>query len=261
MNYPLVRIWLYWGMFWLMAMPTVGVDDLGHVQPRLSGRRIEYLVRPAAAGPCQRRDLRQLLGAVFGLCYYLVPRLSGVRMHAEPLGYWMAWAWNIVLALGLLSLPLGYNQGLEAGELPFLADFLLFILIAAMTWQFTVTIANRVEPQLYVSLWYLLATFWWTTINMILGTFILPFTIQGSTAPPSTASSSTISSGCGSPRRVMSDLLFLPVSARNPLFSHKLSLVGFWSLACSIRSSASTTTSTARSPTGPRPWRSSPRCS
>ena len=24
---------------------------------------------------------------------------------------------------------------------------------------------------------------------------------------------------------------FLPVSARNPLYSHKLSLVGFWSLA------------------------------
>ena len=53
-----------------------------------------------------------------------------------------------------------------------------------MTWQFTATIANRVEPQLYVSLWYLLATFWWTTINMILGTFILPYTIYGITVPP-----------------------------------------------------------------------------
>ena len=48
-----------------------------------------------------------------------------------------------------------------------------------MTWQFTATIAQRVEPQLYVSLWYLLAAFWWTCINMILGSLILPFTIPG----------------------------------------------------------------------------------
>ena len=73
----------------------------------------------------------------------------------------MAWAWNIVVALGL-SPAARLNQGLEAGELPFLPTAILIIL-ATMTWQFTATIAQRVEPQLYVSLWYLLAAFWWTT--------------------------------------------------------------------------------------------------
>ena len=68
-------------------------------------------------------------------------------MVAEPLGYWMAWLWNIVVALGLLSLPLGYNQGLEAGEFPFLIDVLLLAVFALMTWQVTVTVAQRVEPS------------------------------------------------------------------------------------------------------------------
>jgi cytochrome c oxidase cbb3-type subunit 1 len=232
-NYPLVRIWLYWGMFWLMAMPTVGVtisamfnfpDYLGTSEYLTFGRLRPVHVNGVIFGS---------FSALFiGLCYYLVPRLSGVRMHAEGLGYWMAWAWNIVLALGLLSLVFGYNQGLEAGELPFFADFLLFILIAAMTWQFTVTVANRVEPQLYVSLWYLLATFWWTTINMILGTFILPYTIPGiNNAAFHGLFIHYIVGLWITPAGYVLIYYFLPVSARNPLYSHKLSLVGFWSLA------------------------------
>jgi cytochrome c oxidase cbb3-type subunit I len=232
-NYPLVRIWLYWGMFWLMFMPTVGVtisamfnfpDYLGASEYLTFGRLRPVHVNGVIFGS---------FSALFiGLCYYLVPRLCGVRVHAEWLGYWMAWAWNIVLALGLLSLPLGYNQGLEAGELPFLADFFLFILIAAMTWQFTVTAAKRVEPQLYVSLWYLLATFWWTTINMILGTFILPYTIPGINSAAFHGLFIHYIVGLWiTPAGYVLIYYFLPVSARNPLFSHKLSLVGFWSLA------------------------------
>jgi cytochrome c oxidase cbb3-type subunit 1 len=232
-NYPLVRIWLYWGMFWLMAMPTVGVtisamfnfpDYLGTSEYLTFGRLRPVHVNGVIFGS---------FSALFiGLCYYLVPRLSGVRVHAERLGYWMAWAWNVVLALGLLSLPLGYNQGLEAGELPFLADLLLLVLIAAMTWQFTVTIANRVEPQLYVSLWYLLATFWWTTINMILGTFILPYTIPGINSAAFHGLFIHYIVGLWiTPAGYVLIYYYLPVSARNPLFSHKLSLVGFWSLA------------------------------
>src|ERR687891_2818644 len=119
-NYPLVRIWLYWGMFWLMFMPTVGVtisamfnfpDYLGTSEYLTFGRLRPVHVNGVIFGS---------FSALFiGLCYYLVPRLSGVRVHAEGLGYWMAWAWNIVLVAGLASLPLGYNQGLEAGAFPF----------------------------------------------------------------------------------------------------------------------------------------------
>jgi cytochrome c oxidase cbb3-type subunit 1 len=232
-NYPLVRIWLYWGMFWLLFMPSFGVvisamfnfpDYLGTSEYLTFGRLRPVHVNGVIFGAFSTLFI--------GLCYYLVPRLSGVRVHAEGLGYWMAWAWNIVLALGLLSLPLGYNQGLEAGELPFLADLLLLILLVAMTWQFTVTIAHRVEPQLYVSLWYLLAAFWWTVINMILGTFILPYTIPGiNNAAFHGLFIHYIVGLWITPAGYVLIYYYLPVSARNPLYSHKLSLIGFWSLA------------------------------
>jgi cytochrome c oxidase cbb3-type subunit 1 len=232
-NYPLVRIWLYWGMFWLLFMPSFGVvisamfnfpDYLGTSEYLTFGRLRPVHVNGVIFGAFSTLFI--------GLCYYLVPRLSGVRVQAEGLGYWIAWAWNIVLALGLLSLPLGYNQGLEAGELPFLADLLLLILLVAMTWQFTVTIAHRVEPQLYVSLWYLLAAFWWTVINMILGTFILPYTIPGiNNAAFHGLFIHYIVGLWITPAGYVLIYYYLPVSARNPLYSHKLSLIGFWSLA------------------------------
>ena len=232
-NFPLVRIWLYWGMFWLLFTPTFGVtisamfnfpDYLGTSEYLTFGR-----LRPVHVNGVIFGAFSTLF---FGLCYYLVPRLCGVRMVAERMGYWLAWAWNIVVALGLLSLPLGYNQGLEAGELPFLADLGIFVVVAVITWQFTATIAQRIEPQLYVSLWYLLAALWWTVINLVLGTFILPFTIPGINSAAFHGLFIHYIVGLWiTPAGYVLIYYFLPVSARNPLFSHKLSLVGFWSLA------------------------------
>ena len=232
-NYPLVRLWLYWGMFWLMLTPTIGVtisamfsfpDYLGTSQYLTFGRLRPFHVNGVIFGAFST--------LFFGLIYYLVPRLCGVRMHAEGVGYWVGWAWNIVLAVGLISMPLGYNQGLEAGELPFLIDLPIFVLMAIITWQFTVTIARRVEPQLYVSLWYLVAALWWTTINLILGSFILPYDIFGINSAAFHGLFIHYIVGLWiTPAGYVIIYYFLPVSARNPLYSHKLSLVGFWSLA------------------------------
>jgi cytochrome c oxidase cbb3-type subunit 1 len=232
-NFPLVRLWLYWGMFWLLLTPTFGVmasalfsfpDYLGTSEYLTFGRLRPMHVNGVIFGAFST--------LFFGLCYYLVPRLAGVRVHAERLGWWMAWIWNFVLAAGLLSLPLGWNQGLEAGELPLAADIGIFVIIATMTWQFIVTIMRRTEPQLYVALWYLIAAFVWTTLNLILGSFILPYTISGINSAAFHGLFIHYIVGLWiTPAGYVLIYYFLPVSARNPLYSHKLSLVGFWSLA------------------------------
>ena len=232
-NFPLVRLWLYWGMFWLLLTPTFGVmasaifsfpDYLGTSQYLTFGRLRPMHVNGVIFGAFST--------IFFGLCYYLVPRLTGVRVHNERLAFWLAWIWNIDLAVGLISLPLGWNQGLEAGELPLAVDIGIFIVIAAMTWQFIVTVSNRTEPQLYVALWYMIAAFVWTTLNLILGSFILPYTINGINSAAFHGLFIHYIVGLWiTPAGYVLIYYYLPVSARNPLFSHKLSLVGFWSLA------------------------------
>lgn len=52
-------------------------------------------------------------------------------------------------------------------------------MIGLLTVRFLVTISRRAEPQLYVAAWYLIRAFVWTVMNLILGSFILPFAITG----------------------------------------------------------------------------------
>jgi cytochrome c oxidase cbb3-type subunit 1 len=228
-----VRTWLYWGMFWLMVTPSVGVtlsgifnypDYLGGALGLTFGR-----LRPVHVN-----------GVIFGAfstlfigeCYYLVPRLCGVRVVYGEWGVPLAWLWNIALLAGLASLPLGWNHGLEAGELPLFAEIPLFIVTAAATAQFIATISQRLEPPLYVALWYLIAAFVWTTMNLVLGSFILPYTISGINSAAFHGLYIHYIVGLWiTPAGYVLIYYFLPLSVRNPLYAHKLSLVGFWSLA------------------------------
>jgi cytochrome c oxidase cbb3-type subunit I len=232
-EWRVVRTWLYWGMFWLMVTPSVGVtlsgifnypDYLGTTLGLTFGR-----LRPVHVN-----------GVIFGAfstlfigeCYYLVPRLCGVRLVHGEWGVALAWVWSLALMAGLISLPLGYNHGLEAGELPLFAEIPLFIVVAAATAQFIVAIAHRLEPPLYVALWYLIAAFVWTTMNLILGSFILPYTISGINSAAFHGLYIHYIVGLWiTPAGYVLIYYFLPISVQNPLYAHKLSLVGFWSLA------------------------------
>ena len=229
----LVRLWLYWGMFWLLFTPSIGVtisslfnfpDYLGTALELQFGRLRPMHVNGVIFGA--------FTTLFFGLCYYLVPRLCGVRVYREEFGYPLAWLWNINLIIGMTALALGYNQGLEAGEFPLLTDVGISIVFVATTVQFLVTIARRIEPQLYVALWYLVATLIWTDMNWILGSYILPFTFSGiNSAAFHGLYLHYIVGLLITPAGYVIIYYFLPAAAHNPIYSHKLSLVGFWSLA------------------------------
>ena len=231
-DWPVVRTWLYWGMFWLIVTPSVGVALSSYSTfPTISDQPAAHL-RPSPAGPCQRRHLRRLFDPVHRRM--LLPGSAPVRGAGGvgKMGRPLAWVWNLALLAGLISLPLGDNDGLEAGELPLYAEIPLFIVVAAATAQFLVTIARRLETPLYVALWYLIATFVWTTMNLVLGTFILPYTIAGINSAAFHGLYIHYIVGLWiTPAGYVLIYYFLPVSLRNPLFAHKLSLVGFWSLA------------------------------
>ncbi len=258
-----VRTWLYWGMFWLMITPSVGVtisglfnfpDYLGTTQLGLTFGRL----RPIHVNGVIMGAFSSLF---IGECFYLVPRLCGVRVVWGQLGVPAAWVWNLALMAGLIGLGVGANHGLEAGELPLYSEIPIFIVAAATTYVFLATIARRLEPQLYVALWYLIGAFVWTTMNLILGSFILPYTISGINSAGFHGLYIHYIVGLWiTPAGYVLIYYYLPISVRNPLYAHKLSLVGFWSLACSIRSSASIIISTVRSRIGPRQSRSSRPC-
>lgn len=229
----LILKWLFWGMFWLMFTPSIGAlasslfnfpDYLGTSKYLTFGRLRPMHVNGVIFGAFSTLFI--------GLCYYVLPRLCGVRIWNGHWGHWLVWVWNLGLVAGMVSLALGYNQGLEAGEFPLPIDIVIFVVVTITTVQFLMTIARRREPQLYVAVWYLIGAYVWTVLNLILGSFILPYYITGINSAAFHGLFLHYIVGLWiTPAGYVLIYYFLPASVKNPVYSHKLSLVGFWSLA------------------------------
>ncbi len=231
-NRDLIRKWLACGLGWLLVFPTIGVivstkfnypDFLGGVPWLTFGR-----LRPIHVNGVIWGAFSTLFIA---LCLYIVPRLTGARLWKEAWLYPLVWAWNLNLALAVILLALGGNRGWEAGELPLINVVVTFVAILQLTVQFLMTIKNRTETPLYVSLWYLIAAFVWTDVNLVL-LMLGPYHIPGiNNAAWHGLFIHYVVGLWITPAGYVLIYYFLPASVQNPIYSHKLSLVGFWSLA------------------------------
>ncbi len=229
----LVRAWLLTGMFWLMFTPSIGAAASSYFNfPEYLGTSLELQfgrIRPMHVNGVIFGAFSTLF---IGLCYYVVPRLCGVRVAWQGASHALVYIWNFTLAAGMVALMLGENQGLEAGEFPFYIDLVIFAVILFLTVQFLLTVSRRTQPQLYVSQWYLIAAFVWTSMNLVLGTFILPFYIHGINSAAFHGLYIHYIVGLWiTPAGYVIIYYFLPAVVKNPIYSHKLSMIGFWSLA------------------------------
>lgn len=234
-NRPLVKAWLWWALIWLTIFPLVGVliSMKFHNPGFLDG--IPWLtfgrMRPVHVNGV---IFGSFSTAFLGLVYYLVPRLCGIRMYKEAWGWWLLWLWNAFLVLGSVSFLMGYNLGLEAGEFEWPLNLLRFVVLSTITFQVLVTVFLRLERRFYVSLWYATAALIWTLMNLILGNVLLPYGEAVSGVNSAALHGLFIHYIVGlwiTPAGLVLIYYFLPLSAKNALYSHKLSLLGFWSLA------------------------------
>jgi cytochrome c oxidase cbb3-type subunit 1/cytochrome c oxidase cbb3-type subunit I/II len=171
-----------------------------------------------------------LLGAAF----YFIPRLLRTRLYSEKLGIVTVVAWNVALVGIVATLAMGKTQGREYAELIWPLDIMVVLAFALIFFNFIMTVKQRREPILYVSVWYILAGTILTACTYALGNVIW--------RPDSGAL-------VGIPDAILLwfyghnvfGLLLTPLSAavayyvipratRTPLYSHTLSLLGFWSL-------------------------------
>jgi cytochrome c oxidase cbb3-type subunit I len=231
-NADLVRKWLASGLGWLLLFPTIGAlvstkftypEFLGDTAWLTFGRLRPIHVNGVIWGA---------FSTIFiGLCHYVVPRLTGVRLWRERWSYGLLLVWNLNLAAASVLLALGHNRGWEAGELPRTNVVVILLGLALLTVQLLMTIRNRRQPELYVSLWYLIAAFMWTDVNLIL-LLLGPYHIPGiNNAAWHGLYIHYVVGLWITPAGYVLIYYFLPASVRSPIYSHKLSMIGFWSLA------------------------------
>ncbi|MGH7356506.1 MAG: cbb3-type cytochrome c oxidase subunit I [Candidatus Rokuibacteriota bacterium] len=232
MDRDVIRLWLAWGFVWLLTFPTLGAvlatkftdpGFLGGVPWLTFGRLRPVHVNGVIWGAFSTLFL--------GLAYWVVPRLCGVTVWRSGWGRPLAWVWNLNLVAASAALLAGGNRGWEAGELPLANVLVLFGCLAAIAVQLLMTIARRAEPQLYVSLWYLIAGLVWTVANLVL-------LVVGPGHVPGVGNAAWhglfIHYVVGlwiTPAGYVLIYYFLPAALHAPIYSHRLSLIGFWSLA------------------------------
>ena len=228
----LIRAWLASGLVWLLVFPTLGAlvstkfnypEFLGDTAWLAFGRLRPIHVNGVIWGAFSTLFI--------GLAHYVVPRLCGVRLAGERLHRPLLWLWNANLVVFALLLARGANRGWEVGELPLVNVVVLFVALVVLTAQYLITIRRRVSPPLYVSLWYLIAAFVWTDANLVL-LMLGPTHLAGiNNAAWHGLFIHYVVGLWITPAGYVLIYFFLPASVRAPIYSHKLSLVGFWSLA------------------------------
>jgi len=175
--------------------------------------------------------LAWLGNAFFAFLYHAVPLLTGRSVTSPRLGHWLFGLWNFaVVAPGWLLVLAGFSQPLEWAEFPMIIDvFVVAGLVLAIV-QFLPPFFSRGLEDLYVSSWYVIGGLIFTLLAYPMGNFV-PELVPG--ARGAAFSGLWIHDAVGlfvTPLALAIVYFVIPAATRRPIFSHFLSMLGFWLL-------------------------------
>lgn len=236
-EYSATRFALLSSVVWLLFGVTVGLlmafqfiwPDIVKGVPFLAFGR----VRPSHVNAVSFGWLSLLnMGAMF----YMIPKLCRTKLWNERLANLLVLVWNIAIGVGVFAILLGHTEGREWAELPWYVDIVAAVGIITLGVIIFKTIANRTEPQLYVSIWYFGASILWVFIIYVVGNKTFTNWIPGFNVGLNDAivnwfyGHNMLGLWFTTPGVAMAYYL-IPKLTRNPLYSHFLSILGFFTIA------------------------------
>lgn len=173
-----------------------------------------------------------LMNLFIGVLYWVIPRLTGFRVLNEKLSWVIFGAWQLIVFSAALGILGGEAQAIEWGETPTWIDHFVVIGIALLIINVAVPVFKVRGRKLYVSLWYFGAMMVWTPLVYVMGNYLPQYFVPGA-------------GGAALTGMYIHDLVgltvtplgwgmmyyFVPVLLKKPIWSHALSLLGFWGLA------------------------------
>ncbi len=175
-----------------------------------------------------------VVSTLIGSGLYYMPALLKRNLWSEPLAWFSFLLWNTTVLSGPLTFSFGMSQGREYQEYLWIFDVLLVLAILTLVVNLIMTILKRVENRLYVSVWYFVSSFLWIGGSYFLGNVMWN--------PPSGALPGILDSiflwfyGHVLPGLLLTPLAIgaayfvVPRVTKTPLYSHTLSILGFWTL-------------------------------
>jgi cytochrome c oxidase cbb3-type subunit I len=166
-----------------------------------------------------------------GSMFHMVPTLCKTKLYSERLGNFTMWVWNIVMVGAMCTLLHGNTEGREYAEFGAVLDLFVVIGLFSVAGNLYATMLTRKVQKLYVSLWYFLGSLFWFPLVYIIGqrTFVslpgLNDAIVGWFYGHNILGMWFTTVGVG----MMYYLI--PRLTQAPLYSHGLSMLGFWGIA------------------------------
>lgn len=172
--------------------------------------------------------------ALLGAAYYMVPVLVRAPLYSEKIGKVSLWIWNVGLAAGVIALSLGYTQSKEYAELIWPVDIGVLLVWALIFYNMIQTVKRRKENLLYISVWYVFAAIIYQFFSYLFGNAVWDPHRGAITGIPDAVlawfNGHNIVGLFLTPLAVGLAYYVIPIVSRGPLFSHSLSLIGFWSI-------------------------------
>jgi cytochrome c oxidase cbb3-type subunit 1 len=172
-----------------------------------------------------------IANAFLGVLHWVIPRLTLKPVFDRRLSYLIFAAWQVVVVATAVGILFGHAQALEWGETPVWIDPVALLGLGLVFLNFVPPIAQTIGP-LYVTLWYFLAALVWTFLTYAMGNFIPEYFVSGTSA--GAVGGLFIHDLVGlfvTPLGWGMMYYFVPILLKKPIWSHGLSLVGFWGLA------------------------------
>lgn len=234
-----IKLWFYSALFWLLLGPAIGVlQSLQFLVP-------EWLLGLDSAGlPYSKLRIMHTNLAIYGwivmsfigAILYIVPRLTDTDLRYPDVAYWAGWVWNTALALNVVLIHAGIVgsallsiQAGEYAEAPLISDILITLAVVAVIVSVHATVLAR-KRRLYVSVWYLLGGLYTTAITYLVGNYlVLAFGGLGYQVIEAWWLHNAVGMII-TPLGLGVAYYVIPLAAQKPLYSHRLSILGFWTL-------------------------------
>jgi cytochrome c oxidase cbb3-type subunit I/II len=169
--------------------------------------------------------------AFLAFFYYVVPRLANRPVLSRRLGWLLFVIWNFAVVLpGWVLVAAGFSQPLEWAEFPLVVDAFVVLAFILMVFEFVLPFLKARLSDLYVSAWYIIGGIIFTMLAYPVGNLV-PELVPG--ARGAAFSGLWIHDAVGlfvTPFAAALAYYVIPATTRRAIFSHFLSMVGFWLL-------------------------------
>ncbi len=162
---------------------------------------------------------------------YMTPLLCGTKLWSEKLGLFNTWMWNLGGFVADVSLDLGFSSGREYSDFIWPVDiYVLSFILAPLALNLYMTVLNRKVKGIYPTLWFFMGCLLYLPTTFALSQSVEVFHVTGLNEALLTWWSGHNLFGLWiTPMSMAVAYYMIPKLTGNPLYSHKLAHLNFWS--------------------------------